>query len=77
MNDWKQLVLAVLVGAFVAIAGVVFVLYMMSKVSTDQVVQRGRLPMMLHGLMRRLPLQGLKVIIVTWQILAQVCGGKR
>lgn len=77
MDDWKQLVLAIIVGAIVAAVGVVFVLYMVSKVSTESVVQRGRLPTMLHGLMRRLPLQSLKVIIVTWQILTQVSQEKR
>lgn len=77
MDDWKQQTLAIFVGAFVAVAGVGFVFYMASKVSTEPVVQRGRLLTMFHGLMRRLPLQGLKVIIVTWQILTQVSGGKR
>lgn len=69
--------LAAIVSAIVAVAGVIVVLFMVSKISTDPVVQHGRLPTMLHGLMKHLPLQSLKVIIVTWQIVTQVSEEKR
>lgn len=65
------MLLATVVGIVVVVASVFFVIYMVSKISAGQVAPSGGLPTMFRGLVRCLPLQSCKVIIVMWQILTQ------
>lgn len=65
------MLLAIVVGIVLVVAGVFFVIYMVSKISAGPVAPSGRLPTMFRGLVRCLPLQSFKVVIVMWQILTQ------
>lgn len=72
LNDGDQLILAFFVFSIIAVVAVIVILYLILKINAGSAEPPSKLNAVLDHVARFVPLHGLKIIIVTWQILTQV-----
>ena len=68
MDDRGSMAIMVVVGVFVLAAAVAFCVYLVSG------EVEGALRRIVHRVIKRLPFQSIKIVVVVWQILTQVRG---